>query len=113
MREEGGEGIAAAQKHTVYTHVCTLHIAFPNAPVCLTLKKGRGCAPALTAEGLHKSNCGAILSQKDDHHLKQNQPLQEGGKTYLKQSLVTGTNSRKMPLIKKRKKASLVGRNFT
>ncbi|XP_021573428.1 rho GTPase-activating protein 20 isoform X2 [Carlito syrichta] len=40
---------------------------------------------------LRKSSCDAILSQKDEDYLRQNQPLQEGSKTYFKQNLVTGT----------------------
>ncbi|XP_051705416.2 rho GTPase-activating protein 20 isoform X3 [Oryctolagus cuniculus] len=44
---------------------------------------------------LRKSSCDAILSQKDEDYVKQNQPLQEGGKTSFKQSSVTGTESSK------------------
>ncbi|XP_037697309.1 rho GTPase-activating protein 20 [Choloepus didactylus] len=44
---------------------------------------------------LHKSSCDAILSQKDEDYLKQNQTLQEEGKTCFEQSLVIGTASSK------------------
>ncbi|XP_062949341.1 rho GTPase-activating protein 20-like [Cynocephalus volans] len=41
---------------------------------------------------LRKSSYEAILSQKDEDYLKQNQPLQEGDKTCFKQSSVTSTD---------------------
>ena len=47
---------------------------------------------SFTRKKLCKSSCDAILSQKDEDHLKHNQPLQEEGKTYFKQSLVIGTD---------------------
>ncbi|XP_006740292.1 rho GTPase-activating protein 20 [Leptonychotes weddellii] len=58
---------------------------------------------------LRKSSCDAILSQKDEDYLKQNQPLQEEGKTYFKQSLVTGTDTKKNATNKNVKKKSLSG----
>ena len=56
---------------------------------------------------LRKSSCDAILSKKDESHLNQNQPLQEGGKTCFKKSLVTGTDSKKNAPSKSVKKKSL------
>ncbi|XP_029770880.1 rho GTPase-activating protein 20 [Suricata suricatta] len=58
---------------------------------------------------LRKSSCDAILSQKDEDYLKQNQPLQEEGKTCFKQSLVAGTDSKKNATNKNVKKKSLSG----
>ncbi|XP_019570871.2 rho GTPase-activating protein 20 isoform X1 [Rhinolophus sinicus] len=58
---------------------------------------------------LRKSSCDAILSQKDEDYLKQNQPLQEEGKTCFKQSLVTGTDTKKNATNKNIKKKSLSG----
>ncbi|PNJ76098.1 ARHGAP20 isoform 5 [Pongo abelii] len=59
---------------------------------------------------LRKSSCDAILSQKDEDYLKQNQPLQEEGKTCFKQSLVTGTDvSKKNATTQNTKKKSLSG----
>ncbi|XP_041627629.1 rho GTPase-activating protein 20 isoform X3 [Vulpes lagopus] len=58
---------------------------------------------------LRKSSCDAILSQKDEDYLKQNQPLQEEGKTYFKQSLVAGTDTKKNATNKNVKKKSLSG----
>ncbi|XP_027961523.1 rho GTPase-activating protein 20 [Eumetopias jubatus] len=58
---------------------------------------------------LRKSSCDAILSQKDEDYLKQNQPLQEEGKTYFKQSLVVGTDTKKNATNKNVKKKSLPG----
>lgn len=43
---------------------------------------------------LRKSSCDAILSQKGEGHLKQNEPPQEEGKTYFKQALDTGTDKK-------------------
>ncbi|XP_061296225.1 rho GTPase-activating protein 20 isoform X1 [Bos javanicus] len=56
---------------------------------------------------LRKSSCDAILSKKDESHLNQNQPLQEGGKTCFKKSLVTGIDSKKNAASKNVKKKSL------
>ncbi|XP_054448182.1 rho GTPase-activating protein 20 [Pteronotus mesoamericanus] len=58
---------------------------------------------------LRKSSCDAILSQKDEDHLKQNQSLQGEGKAYFKQSSVTGTDSKKNATSKNAKKKSLFG----
>ncbi|XP_021526790.2 rho GTPase-activating protein 20 isoform X1 [Aotus nancymaae] len=59
---------------------------------------------------LRKSSCDAILSQKDEDYLKQNEPLQEEGKTCFKQSLVTGTDaSKKNATTQNTKKKSLSG----
>ncbi|KAF0876915.1 RHG20 protein, partial [Crocuta crocuta] len=58
---------------------------------------------------LRKSSCDAILSQKDEDYLKQNQPLQEEGKTCFKQSLVAGTDTKKNATNKNVKKKSLSG----
>ncbi|XP_044113616.1 rho GTPase-activating protein 20 isoform X1 [Neovison vison] len=58
---------------------------------------------------LRKSSCDAILSQKDEDYLKQNQPLQEEGKTYFKHGLVEGTESKKNATNKNVKKKSLSG----
>ncbi|KAK1336280.1 hypothetical protein QTO34_004085 [Cnephaeus nilssonii] len=44
---------------------------------------------------LRKSSCDAILSQKGEDHLKQNEPPREEGKTYFKQAVVTGTDNKK------------------
>ncbi|XP_045412599.1 rho GTPase-activating protein 20 [Lemur catta] len=44
---------------------------------------------------LRKSSCDAVLCQKDEDCLKQNQPLQEGVKTCFKQSLFTSTDTSK------------------
>ncbi|KAM8812517.1 rho GTPase-activating protein 20 isoform 2-T2 [Rhynchonycteris naso] len=52
-----------------------------------------------------KSSYDAILSQKDEAHLKQNQPLQEEGKTYFKQNLVTSTGIKKNATNKNAKKS--------
>ncbi|XP_012514587.1 PREDICTED: rho GTPase-activating protein 20 [Propithecus coquereli] len=55
---------------------------------------------------LRKSSCDAGLCQKDEDYLKQNQPLQEGVKTYFKQSLFSSTDTSKKnstnPNIKKK-----------
>ncbi|GAB5577053.1 rho GTPase-activating protein 20 isoform X3 [Prionailurus iriomotensis] len=56
---------------------------------------------------LRKSSCDAILSRKDEDYLKQNQPLQEEGKTCFKQSLVAGTDTKKNTTNKNVKKKSL------
>ncbi|XP_023094846.2 rho GTPase-activating protein 20 isoform X1 [Felis catus] len=56
---------------------------------------------------LRKSSCDAILSRKDEDYLKQNQPLQEEGKTCFKQSLVAGTDTKKNATNKNVKKKSL------
>uniref|UniRef100_A0A667GXW3 Rho GTPase activating protein 20 n=1 Tax=Lynx canadensis TaxID=61383 RepID=A0A667GXW3_LYNCA len=58
---------------------------------------------------LRKSSCDAILSRKDEDYLKQNQPLQEEGKTCFKQSLVAGTDTKKNATNKNVKKKSLSG----
>ncbi|XP_036114775.1 rho GTPase-activating protein 20 [Molossus molossus] len=58
---------------------------------------------------LRKSSCDATLSQKDEDHLKQNQHLQEEGKTYFKQSLVTDPETKKNATNKKAKKKSMFG----
>ncbi|XP_054581334.1 rho GTPase-activating protein 20 [Eptesicus fuscus] len=44
---------------------------------------------------LRKSSCDAILSQKGEDHLKQNEPPREEGKTCFKQAVVTGTDNKK------------------
>ncbi|XP_057604482.1 rho GTPase-activating protein 20 isoform X2 [Hippopotamus amphibius kiboko] len=56
---------------------------------------------------LRKSSCDAILSKKDESHLNQNQPPQEGRKTCFKKSLVTGTDIKKNATNKNVKKKSL------
>ncbi|XP_023565322.1 rho GTPase-activating protein 20 isoform X2 [Octodon degus] len=59
---------------------------------------------------LRKSSCDAILSQKDEDDLKQNQHPREEGKTCLEQSLVRDTDpSRKNTTNKNIKKKSLSG----
>lgn len=58
---------------------------------------------------LRKSSCDAILSQKDEEYLKQNQPLQEEGKTCFKKSLVTGTDIKKNATNKNVKKKGISG----
>ncbi|XP_062949112.1 rho GTPase-activating protein 20-like [Cynocephalus volans] len=49
-------------------------------------------SPEVYQKKLHKSSYDAILSQKDEDYLKQNQPLQGGDKTCFKQSSVTSTD---------------------
>ncbi|KAK1336281.1 hypothetical protein QTO34_004086 [Cnephaeus nilssonii] len=44
---------------------------------------------------LRKSSCDAILSQKGEDHLKQNEPPREEGKTCFKQAVVAGTDNKK------------------
>uniref|UniRef100_A0A250Y6Z8 Rho GTPase-activating protein 20 n=1 Tax=Castor canadensis TaxID=51338 RepID=A0A250Y6Z8_CASCN len=59
---------------------------------------------------IRKSSCDAVLSQKDEDYLKQNQPLKEGDKTCFKPSLVTGTAiSRKNATNQNIKKKTLSG----
>ncbi|XP_036751585.2 rho GTPase-activating protein 20 isoform X2 [Manis pentadactyla] len=58
---------------------------------------------------LRKSSCDAILSQKDEDYLKQNQSLQEEGKICFKKSLVTDTDTKKNASNKNVKKKSLSG----
>ncbi|XP_058401237.1 rho GTPase-activating protein 20 [Diceros bicornis minor] len=59
---------------------------------------------------LRKSSCDAVLSQKDENYLKQNQPLQEEGKTCFIKSLVAGTDIKKNATNKNVKKKSLSGK---
>ncbi|KAK2502468.1 hypothetical protein MC885_006668 [Smutsia gigantea] len=54
---------------------------------------------------LRKSSCDAILSQKDEDYLKQNQSLQEEGKMCFKKSLVTDTDTKKSASNKNVKKS--------
>lgn len=58
---------------------------------------------------LRKSSCDAILSQKGEDHLQQNEPPQEEGKTYFKQALVTGTDIKKNASNKNAKKKGFFG----
>uniref|UniRef100_G1Q4Y7 Rho-GAP domain-containing protein n=1 Tax=Myotis lucifugus TaxID=59463 RepID=G1Q4Y7_MYOLU len=64
---------------------------------------------SLRQERLRKSSRDAILSQKDEDHRQQNQPLQEEGKTYFKQSLVTVTDIKKSATNTNAKEESLFG----